>query len=68
MSQSCFSLGFHSQNSFCNLSTFHGIKGIYTCVRMECEESVFQNRAGWRLGLQLDWVASSSCELTEWPV
>ena len=41
-----------------------GIRGIYTCVRMECEESVFQNRASWRL----DWVASSSCELTEWPV
>ena len=27
------------------------IRGIYTCVRMECEESVFQNRAGWWLGL-----------------
>ena len=31
---------------------------------MECEESVFQNRASWRL----DWVASSSCELIERPV
>ena len=35
-----------------------GIRGIYTCVRMECEESVFQNRAGWRLGLAT-WL---SCE------
>ena len=30
---------------------FVGIRGIYTIVRMECEESVFQNRVGWRLGL-----------------
>ena len=30
---------------------FMGIRGIYTSVRMECEESVFQNRAGWQLGL-----------------
>ena len=28
-----------------------GIRGIYTSVIMECEESVFQNKAGWRLGL-----------------
>ena len=28
-----------------------GIRGIYTGVRIECEESFFQNRAGWRLGL-----------------
>ena len=28
-----------------------GIRGIYTRVRVECEELVFQNRVGWRLGL-----------------
>ena len=27
------------------------IRGIYTCVRMECEKSVFQNKASWQLGL-----------------
>ena len=34
------------------------IRGIYTGVRMECEESGFSNRAGWRLGLAT-WL---SCE------
>ena len=32
MSQSCFSLGFHSQNSVWKLSTFRGYKGyLYWC-------------------------------------
>ena len=35
-----FFLGFLSQNSLWKLSTFHGYKGIYTRVYMECEESV----------------------------
>ena len=30
---------------------FVGITGIYIGVRMEFEESVFQNKAGWQLGL-----------------
>ena len=30
---------------------FVGIRGIYIGVRMEFEESVFQNKAGWQLGL-----------------
>ena len=52
MSQSYFFLGFLSQNYLWKLSTFRGYKGyFYTCVRMECVESVFQNRASWRLGL-----------------
>ena len=35
-----------------SLSKF-SLEALYIswCVRMECEESVFQNRAGWRLGL-----------------
>ena len=40
MSQSCFSLGFLSQNSLWKLSTFCGYKGIYSRVCMECEESI----------------------------
>ena len=41
MSQSCFSLGFLSQNSLWKLSTFHGNKGIYSKVYEEYEKSVF---------------------------
>ena len=41
MSQSCFSLGFLSQNSFWKLYTFRGYKGIYSSVCEECEKSVF---------------------------
>ena len=37
---------------------FMGIRGIYTCVRMDCKELVFQNRASWQLGL-MTWL---SCE------
>ena len=40
MSQSCFSLGFLSQNSLWRLSTFRGYKGIYSRVYEECQESV----------------------------
>ena len=46
VNQSCFSLRFLSQNSSGSSLHFVGIRGIYTCVRMDCEESVFQNRAG----------------------
>ena len=46
MNQSCFTLGFLSQNSLWKLSFFHGIKGIYTGVRMECEMSGF-SKQGW---------------------
>ena len=51
MSQSCFSLGFLSQNSLCKLSTFHGYKDIYSRVYEGCEKSVFINKAFWRLNL-----------------
>ena len=40
MSQSCFSLGFLSQNSLSKLSTFRGYKGIYSKVYKKCEESI----------------------------
>ena len=40
MSQSCFSLGFLSQNSLWKLSTFCEYKSIYSRVYKECEESI----------------------------
>ena len=39
MIQSCFSLGFLSQNSLWKLSTFRENKGIYSRVYEECKES-----------------------------
>ena len=41
MSQSCFSLGFSLKILFENSQYFVGIRGIYTRVRNECEESIF---------------------------
>ena len=42
-----FLYGFSLKILFGSSLHFVGIRGIYTSVRMECEESVFQNRAGW---------------------
>ena len=54
MSQSWFSLGFLSQNSFQKLSTFREYKGIYNRVREECEKTLFlQNKTFWRLILAI---------------
>ena len=53
MSQSCFSLGFISQNSLWKLSTFCGYKGIYSRVCEKCE-----NRGGnlcLRVGLRCEY-------------
>lgn len=41
MSQSCFSLGFFSQNSLQSLYTFCWYKGIYSRVREKCEKTFF---------------------------
>ena len=67
MSQSCFSLGFLSQNSFWEFSTFCGYKGIYSKVCEKCEKSFF-----WKIGRSgihssLGQVASSNREITDWP-
>ena len=43
MNQSCFSLGFLTQNSFWKLSTFLGYKGL---GEKECEKSVFPKQGG----------------------
>ena len=68
MSQSYFSLGFLSQNSLYELSTFRGYKGIYSGVCEECEKSVFiQTGHSSNSVLQVEQVASLSRELTVWP-
>ena len=68
MNQSCFSLGFLSQNSLWKFFTFRGYKGIYI---LEWERNVksqfFNNRVNWRLGLVIWLSRESSRELTEWP-
>ena len=65
MSQSCFSLGFLSQYSLWKLSTFCGYKGyLYLCV-LECEVSIFQNKAGWQLGLAT-WLSREFKPQTNW--
>ena len=51
LSQSCFSLGFLFQYSLWELSTFHGYKGYLYWREWNAKSQVFQNRAGWRLGL-----------------
>ena len=62
MSQSYFSLGFLSQNSLWKLSTFHGYEGyLYWGENGMWRVRFFQNKVGSRL----DWVVSSSREVTE---
>ena len=41
MNQSCFSIGFLSQNSLQKLFEYRGYKGIYIVREKECEKSVF---------------------------
>ena len=65
MNQSCFTLGFLSQNSLWKLSFFCGYKGYLYWGEIErWRVRFFQNRGGSRL----DWVARSNCEITERPV
>ena len=68
MSQSFFSLGFLSQNSLWKLSTIRGYKGyLYWCVFGMRKVSFFQTKWSSDWASQLDWVTSSSRELTVWP-
>ena len=68
MSQSCFFLRFLSQNSLWKISTFRGYKGyLYWCVYGMRRVSFSQIEWTGDLASQLDWVASPSRELTEWP-
>ena len=68
MSQSCFSLGFLSQNSLWKLSQNHGYKGIYI-VGWEGMWKVSFSQTGCSsdLNSRLGWVVSSSREQTAWP-
>ena len=68
MSQSCYSLGFLSQNYLLMLSTFRGYKGIYSGVCEECEKSVFiQTGHSGDSVSRVEQIASLSHELTAWP-
>ena len=77
ISQFCFSLGFLFQNSLWKHFTFRGYKRYLDFCGMECEESVFQNKADWLFGLaawlshefkmRVNWMASLdflSCSVT----
>ena len=68
MSQSCFSLGFLSQNSLWRLSTYHRYKGIYSGVFEECKKSGF-NQTGHSgdSSSRLEQATNLSRELTAWP-
>ena len=68
ISQSCFSLGFLSQNSLWKLSTFHGYKG-YLYWSEKGMRRVNFSITEWigDLASRLDWVVSPSCEITKWP-
>ena len=62
MSQSCFSLGFLSQNSLWKLSTFRGYKGIYSKVCDKCEKTFFS-----KTGCSCDSLATGlSREFKSW--
>ena len=65
ISQSCFSLGFLSQNSLRSSLYFIGIRRIYTRVRKECEKSVFHNKVDWQLGL-VTWLSRESKPRANW--
>ena len=68
MSQSCFSLGFLSQNSLWKLSIFHGYKGyLYWSEKGMWKVSFSITKWTGDLASRFNWVASPSREITEWP-
>ena len=68
MSQSCFSLGFLSQNSLWKLPTFRGNKGYLYWSEKGMQRVSFSITEWTRnLASRLDWVTSPSRKLTEWP-
>ena len=69
MSQSCFSLGFLFQYSLWKLSIFRGYERyLYLCVFGMQRVNFSKTKLAGGLASRLDWAASSSCKLTEWPV
>ena len=66
MNQSCFTLGFLSQNSLWKLSFFRGYKGyLYWDENGMWRVRFFKTGLTRDLASQLDWVVRSSCEITE---
>ena len=69
MSQFCFSLGFLSQNSLWKLYTFRRYEGyLYWGENGMWRVRFYKTRLARGLALWLDWVGSSSHDVTEWPV
>ena len=69
MNQSCFTLGFLSQNSLWKLSFICGYKGyLYWGEKRMWNVRFFKTGVARCLALRLDWVARSSREITVWPV
>ena len=69
MNQSCFSLGFLSQNSLWKLFYFRGYEGyLYLGENGMWRVRFFKTGLTRGLVSRLDWVVSSSREITEWPV
>ena len=58
MSQSCFSLGFLSQNSLWKLSTFREYEGILVVCIRNAKSQFSSNRVFWQLNL----TTGMSCE------
>ena len=69
MNQSCFTLGFLSQNSLWKLSFICGYKGyLYWNERRMWNVRFFKTGVARGLALRFDWVARSSREITIWLV
>jgi len=69
VNQSCFTLGFLSQNSLWKLSLICGYKGyLYWGERRMWNVRFFKTGLARGLASRLDWVARSSREITVWPV
>ena len=68
MSQSCFSLGFLSQNSLWKLSIFRGYKGyLYWSEKRIRRVNFFHNRVDWRLGFAT-WLSRESKPRANWMI
>ena len=68
VNQSCFTLGFLSQNSLWKLSYICGYKGyIYTRMREECETSGF-SKQGWLVAWPRDLTKSRDNRMASCPV
>ena len=69
LNQSCFSLGFLSQNSLWKLSYICGYKGyLYWSERGMWNVRFYKTGVARGLASWLDWVARSSCKITVCPV